>query len=134
MQQSLGTVGQSVVIKGELSGKEDLIIEGQVEGKIELDHNALTVGLHGQITADVLAKTVIVLGTVKGNITATETINIRETATVEGDLVAPRLGIAEGASVRGQIDVQPAPVPKVPVEGKLEGTQVPPQPVGAVRH
>ena len=134
MQQSLGTVGQSVVIKGELSGKEDLIIEGQVEGKIELDDNTLTVGLHGQIRADVLAKTVIVLGTVKGNITATETINIRETATVEGELVAPRVGIAEGASVRGQIDVQPAPVSKVLVESKLEGTQVPPQPVGAVRH
>ena len=57
MQHSLGTVGQSVVIKGELSGKEDLIIEGQVEGKIELDDNALTVGLHGQITGDVLNRT-----------------------------------------------------------------------------
>ena len=134
MQHSLGTVGQSVVIKGELSGKEDLIIEGQVEGKIELDDNTLTVGLHGQIRADVLAKTVIVLGTVKGNITATETINIRETATVEGDLVAPRVGIAEGASVRGQINIQPAPVPKVPVEGRIKGTQVPPQPVGAASH
>ena len=134
MSGNVSTIGQSVVIKGELSAAEDLIIEGQVEGKIELDDNALAVGLHGRITADVLAKTVIVMGTVKGNITATGTITIRETATVDGELVAPRVGIAEGASVRGQINIQPAPVPKVPVEGKIKGTQVPPQPVGAASH
>ena len=106
MEQDVVTIGKSVVIKGELSSKEDLIVEGQVEGKVELDHNVLTVGPAGRIKAHLLAKKVIVMGKVNGNITATEAILVRETATVDGDLVAPRIGMANGASFRGQIDTQ----------------------------
>ena len=106
MGQDIATIGQSVIIKGELSAREDLTIEGRVDGKIELNDHVLTVGPNGRIEADVLAKVVSVMGTVHGNIRATETITIRETATVDGALVAPRVGITEGASFRGQIDMQ----------------------------
>ena len=133
MGQSVATIGQSVVIKGELSAREDLTIEGQVDGKIELTDNVLTVGPHGRVGADVLAKVVCVMGTVHGNIRATETINLRETATVDGELVAPRVGITEGASFRGQIDMQPAQAPKASIAGRDTKTQVPGQPVGATR-
>ena len=106
------TIGQSVVIKGDLSAQEDLTIEGQVEGKIELDQNAVTVGPNGRIKAQVRAKVVSVLGKVNGNITATEKLNIGEQGTVKGDLSAPRVGIAEGAHINGQIDMQRSKAPK----------------------
>ena len=126
-----GSVGQSIVIKGELRAKEDLTIEGQVDGKIQLDHGVLTIGPNGRVGAEVLAQVVNVMGKVKGSITGTETISIGKTATVDGDLVAPRVGIAEGASFRGQIDMQPPQIPAVPVRDKGKGTHRPPQPAGA---
>ena len=106
MKQDVVTIGKSVVIKGELSAKEDLIVEGRIEGKVELDHNVLTIGTAGRIKARVLATQVIVMGKVKGDITATEAIHLRRTATVDGELVAPKIGMAEGASFRGQVDTQ----------------------------
>lgn len=110
-----GTIGQSVVIKGELSAKEDLTIEGQVEGKIEMEQNMLTVGVNGRSKAQVLAaKAVVVMGTVTSDITATEKLNLCETASVEGDLAAPRVAIAEGVSFRGLIDMQRSETPKAP--------------------
>ncbi len=109
-----GTIGQSVVIKGELRAKEDLTIEGQVEGKIDMEQNMLTVGVNGRIKAQVLAKAVVVMGSVTGDITATEKINLYETASVKGDLAAPRVAIAEGVSFRGLIDMQRSETPKAP--------------------
>lgn len=106
MENDVGRIGQSVVIKGDLSAEEDLTIEGQVDGKIELARSVLTVGTGGRIAAQILAKVVIVMGKVNGTITATEAINIRETASVEGELVAPKVGIAEGAFFRGQVDMR----------------------------
>ena len=113
-------VGKSVVIKGELNGSEDLTIDGQVEGKIELRQHVLTIGPNGKIKAQVFAKSVIVLGTVTGNITATEKINIRENGSVDGDVTAPRIAIVEGAHFRGSIDMQrqKTAAPKVAGEGK----------------
>lgn len=99
-------IGKSVLIKGELSGSEDLTIEGQVEGEIELKQHVLTVGPHGRIRAQVFAKTVVVFGEVVGNIKASEKVSIRDTGAVEGDIVAPRVAIAEGARFRGKIDMQ----------------------------
>ena len=101
-------IGQSVVITGTLSAKEDLTLEGILEGTVELGHNALTIGQHGTLKADALAGTVVVMGKVIGGNLTAETINIRETATVEGDLVAPKIGIAEGASVKGTIGTSPS--------------------------
>ena len=102
-------IGKSVIIKGELSGSEDLTIEGQVEGKIELRQNVLTIGPNGKIKAQVTAKTVVVEGQVQGNISATERVDIRDNGTVDGDLVAPRVAIADGAHFRGAIDMQKQP-------------------------
>ena len=101
-------IGKSVVIKGELSGSEDLTIEGQVEGKIELRQNVLTIGPNGKIKAQVFAKSVVILGEVTGNVTASEKVDLRDNGSVDGDIAAPRVAIAEGAHFRGSIDMQRA--------------------------
>jgi cytoskeletal protein CcmA (bactofilin family) len=105
---SAGHIGKSVVIKGELNGSEDLTIEGQVDGKIELRENVLTIGPNGRIKAQVFAKSVVVLGEVTGNVTASDKVDIREDGSVDGDITAPRVAIAEGAHFRGSIDMQKA--------------------------
>jgi cytoskeletal protein CcmA (bactofilin family) len=101
-------IGKSVVIKGELTGSEDLTIEGHVEGKIELRQNVLTIGPNGRIKAQVFAKSVVILGEVTGNVTATEKVDLRDNGSVDGDIAAPRVAIAEGAHFRGSIDMQRA--------------------------
>ena len=102
---SMGNIGKSVIIKGELSGSEDLTIEGQVEGKIELNNNVLTIGTNAKIKAQVFAKTIVVLGEVTGNITASEKVDIRDNGSVDGDITSPKVAIAEGAHFRGAIDM-----------------------------
>ena len=99
-------IGKSVIIKGELNGSEDLTVEGQVEGKIELKDHILTIGPNGKIKAQVFAKAVIVLGEVHGNVTATDKVEIRDGGSVDGDIVAPRVAIADGAHFRGSVDMQ----------------------------
>jgi cytoskeletal protein CcmA (bactofilin family) len=99
-------IGKSVIIKGDLSGSEDLTIEGQVEGKIELRQNILTIGPNGKIKAAIFAKAVVVQGEVQGDITASERVDIRDAGSVDGDLSAPRIAIADGAHFRGSIDMQ----------------------------
>jgi cytoskeletal protein CcmA (bactofilin family) len=99
-------IGKSVVIKGELNGSEDLTIEGQVEGTIELRQNVLTFGANARIKAQVFAKSVIILGEVTGNVSASEKVDIRDNGSVDGDIAAPRVAIAEGAHFRGSIDMQ----------------------------
>jgi cytoskeletal protein CcmA (bactofilin family) len=110
-------IGKSVVIKGELNGSEDLTIEGHVEGKIELKDHVLTIGPNGKIKAQVFAKAVIVLGEVNGNVTATEKVDIRDGGSVDGDIVSPRVAIAEGAHFRGSVDMQR----KAPQPGQNQG-------------
>ena len=100
-------IGKSVIIKGELSGSENLTIEGQFEGKIELRENVLTVGPNGRIKADLLlAKSVDVLGRVTGKITAIDVVSIRENGSVDGDITSPRIAIADGAHFRGNVDMR----------------------------
>ena len=99
-------IGKSVVIKGELNGSEDLTIEGHVEGKIELKDHVLTIGPHGRIKAEIFAKSVIVLGEVTGNILASEKVDIRDNGAVDGNIISPRVAIAEGAHFRGSVDMQ----------------------------
>ena len=106
MERDIVNIGKSVVIKGELNGSEDLTIEGHVEGKIELKDHVLTIGPNGKIKAQVFAKSVIVLGEVNGNVTATEKVDIRDGGSVDGDIVSPRVAIAEGAHFRGTVDMQ----------------------------
>ena len=106
MEKDIVNIGKSVVIKGELNGSEDLTIEGHVEGTIQLREHVLTIGPNGKIKAQVFAKSVIVLGEVHGNVTASEKVDIRDNGSVEGDLIAPRIAIAEGAHFKGSVDMQ----------------------------
>ena len=102
---TVATIGESIVFKGELSGDVALVIDGQVEGRIYLNRNALTVGEHGKIKATVVAKTVVVAGKVRGDIMAAEKVGIRDTCSMEGNICTPRLAMAPGAYVRGRIDI-----------------------------
>ena len=106
MEKDIVNIGKSVVIKGELNGSEDLTIEGHVEGTIQLREHVLTIGPNGRIKAQVFAKAVIVLGEVTGNVTASDKVDIRDNGSVDGDIVSPRVAIAEGAHFRGSIDMQ----------------------------
>jgi cytoskeletal protein CcmA (bactofilin family) len=106
MEKDIVNIGKSVVIKGELNGSEDLTIEGHVEGTIQLREHVLTIGPNGRIKAQVFAKAVIVLGEVHGNIQASDKVDIRDNGSVEGDLIAPRIAIAEGAHFKGSVDMQ----------------------------
>ena len=108
LERDVVNIGKSVVIKGELNGSEDLTIEGHVDGKIELREHVLTIGPNGRIKAQVFAKSVIVQGEVTGNVTASEKVDIRDNGSVDGDIVAPRVAIAEGAHFRGSVDMQRA--------------------------
>ena len=106
MHEEMASIGKSIVINGELSGSEDLTIEGRVDGKIELKDHILTVGSNGRIKAQVSAKAIVVLGQVTGNLNATEKVDIKDTGSVEGDIVAPRVAIADGSHFKGSIDMQ----------------------------
>jgi cytoskeletal protein CcmA (bactofilin family) len=106
MEKDIVNIGKSVVIKGELNGSEDLTIEGHVEGTIQLKDHVLTIGPNGRIKAQVFAKAVIVLGEVTGNVTASDKVDIRDNGSVDGDIVSPRVAIAEGAHFRGSVDMQ----------------------------
>jgi len=106
MEGTTVNIGKSVVIKGELNGSEDLTIEGHVEGTIQLRDHILTIGSNGRIKAQVFAKAVIVLGEVTGNVTASEKVDIRDNGSVDGDIISPRVAIAEGAHFRGTVDMQ----------------------------
>jgi cytoskeletal protein CcmA (bactofilin family) len=99
----VANIGKSIVIKGDLSGNEDLVIEGKVEGKVDLPNNRLTIGAGGQVSAQVHAKNVVVIGRVAGNVSAGERLEIQATGIVEGDVEAPRLIVAEGAVLNGSV-------------------------------
>jgi cytoskeletal protein CcmA (bactofilin family) len=144
MEKDIVNIGKSVVIKGELNGSEDLTIEGHVEGTIQLRDHVLTIGPNGKIKALVFAKAVIVLGEVTGNVTASDKVDIRDNGSVDGDIVSPRVAIAEGAHFRGSVDMQrkgaaaspsapkaaaPQPAAQQPAQQKQE--QNAPQRVGA---
>jgi cytoskeletal protein CcmA (bactofilin family) len=99
-------IGKSLVIKGEVNSQEDLTVEGSIEGTVDLREHVLTIGSHGHIKAEIFAKVVIVEGTVTGTITASEKVDLRETGSVDGHLVAPRVAIAEGAHFRGKVQME----------------------------
>src|SRR4029078_3195514 len=104
MEKGPVNIGKSAVIKGELTGSADLTIERHVEGKIELRQNVLTIGPNGRIKAQVCAKSVVILGEVTGNVTASEKVDLRDNGSVDGDIAAPRVASAEGAHLRGSVD------------------------------
>lgn len=98
-------IGPSISINGELKGQEDLVVEGTIEGTVELKQNTLTVGSKGTIKAQVYAHTILVDGTVNGDLYASERISIRKSARIEGNILAPRISLEDGAKFRGSIDM-----------------------------
>jgi cytoskeletal protein CcmA (bactofilin family) len=102
----LAQIGKSVFVKGELSGSEDLYVDGQVEGSIALKSNSLTVGPNGQVKASVEAKGVVVQGKLEGNVLASEQVELRKSAVVTGDISAQRISIEEGAYLKGKVDIR----------------------------
>jgi len=99
-------IGKSVVIKGELSGSEDLYVDGNVEGNIELRNHSLTVGPNGNVKANVSAKSVVIQGKLDGSVNASERVELRKSAVVTGDVTTQRIAIEEGAFLKGKIDIQ----------------------------
>jgi len=105
MENKIVNIGQSIHIKGELTGNEDLTIEGKVEGKVFLKDHNLTVGANGKIVAEIQAKTVMILGEVTGNITADDKVEVAATGSMRGDIQAPRVVLADGGKFKGSIDM-----------------------------
>jgi len=99
------TIGKSLVVKGELSGSESLYIDGKVEGAINLPGNRVTVGRNGQVAANISAREVVVLGKVRGNVQASDRVDIRSEGSLTGDVVAARISIEDGAFFKGGIDI-----------------------------
>jgi len=126
MEKDIVNIGKSVVIKGELNGSEDLTIEGHVEGTIQLRDHVLTIGPNGRIKAQVFAKSVIVLGEVTGNVTASEKVDIRDNGSVDGDIISPRVAIAEGAHFRGSVDMQRKAQPQAAKASTAQSAQAQP--------
>jgi cytoskeletal protein CcmA (bactofilin family) len=103
--EDLANIGKSITIKGDLTGNEDLVIDGNVEGRIDLPNNQLTIGPEGKIKADIHAKAAIVVGHVTGNVSATERIEVQASGIVDGDVRAPRLVVQEGAVLNGAVEM-----------------------------
>jgi cytoskeletal protein CcmA (bactofilin family) len=106
-ERRVAWLGTSILLRGDLISLEDMSIDGRVEGNIELRDHTLTVGADANIQGDITAKVVTILGTVIGTIVAAEAVHIRETGSVEGNITAPRLAMADGAVVNGQINIGP---------------------------
>ncbi|MFB3918230.1 MAG: polymer-forming cytoskeletal protein [Terriglobales bacterium] len=104
--QDQATIGKSLVIKGEVSGSESLYIDGRVEGSINLSGNRVTVGRNGIVSANITAREIVVLGKVKGNLQASDRVDIRNEGSLTGDVVAQRISIEDGAYFKGGIDIR----------------------------
>jgi cytoskeletal protein CcmA (bactofilin family) len=100
------TIGKSLVIKGEVTGSESLYIDGRVEGSINLAGNRVTVGRNGVVAANINAREIVVLGKVRGNLTASDRVDIRSDGSLTGDVIAARISIEDGAFFKGGIDIR----------------------------
>jgi cytoskeletal protein CcmA (bactofilin family) len=115
------TIGKSLVIKGEVTGSESLYIDGRVEGSINLSGNRVTVGRNGVVAANINAREIVVLGKVRGNLTASDRVDIRSDGSLTGDVVASRISIEDGAFFKGGIDIRKSGQPAQPGQQKANG-------------
>jgi cytoskeletal protein CcmA (bactofilin family) len=106
-------IGPTISIKGDLTGEEDLLIEGHVEGKIELRHHSVTVGKNGRIKADIYGKILTVEGSVEGNLYGEEQLIVKQSGTVRGNIVSPRVALEDGSNFKGNIDMSQKERPAV---------------------
>ncbi len=100
------TIGKGLFIKGEINGSESLLIDGKVEGSINLPGNRVTIGANGQVSANIVAREVVILGKVRGNVSATDRVDIRAEGSLNGDVAAARISIEDGAYFKGGIDIR----------------------------
>ncbi len=107
-------IGATIYIKGDLSGQEDLLIEGRVEGKIELRQHNVTVGKNGKVKADIYGRTITIEGEVQGNLYGEEQLLLRQTSTVRGNIIAPRVSLEDGSNFKGSIDMTPKEAGRTP--------------------
>jgi cytoskeletal protein CcmA (bactofilin family) len=123
-------IGPSIEIKGSLSGGEDLLVEGRVEGKIELAQHSVTIGTNGRIKADIQGRIIVVMGEVEGNLDGSEQIILRQSSKVRGNLVAPRVSLEDGSDFKGSIDMTSKPaVEAKPLHKDNTAVKPPSQPV-----
>jgi len=121
VREQVAVIGSSIFIKGDLTGEEDLSIEGRLEGRIESRRHSVTVGKNGRIKGDIYGKLITVEGTVEGNLYGEEQLIVRHSGTVRGNIVSPRIALEDGSNFKGSIDMSPkeksaaAPVPDRPV-------------------
>jgi len=99
-------IGSSLIVKGDVLGEEDLMIQGQIEGKVVLKKNSITVGKNGRVKADLFGKIIVVEGVVQGNLFGEEKVIVRKSGDVRGNLTAPRINLEEGAKFKGSIDME----------------------------
>ena len=128
------TIGKSLVIKGEVTGSESLYIDGRVEGSINLSGNRVTIGRNGVVAANISAREIVVLGKVRGNLTASDRVDIRSDGSLTGDVVAARISIEDGAFFKGGIDIRKAGAAGAsskPEEAAKSVSSVTPEPVAA---
>jgi cytoskeletal protein CcmA (bactofilin family) len=100
------TIGKGLFIKGEINGSESLFIDGKVEGTVNLPGNRVTIGRNGQVAANITAREIVVLGKVRGNVSATDRVDIRAEGSLSGDVQAARISIEDGAFFKGGIDIR----------------------------
>ncbi|HKF22151.1 MAG TPA: polymer-forming cytoskeletal protein [Candidatus Angelobacter sp.] len=122
--QEQATIGKSLVIKGEVSGSEALYIDGRVEGTINLPGHRVTVGRNGQVQANINAREVVILGKVKGNVTASDRAEIRNEGSLSGDVVCQRICIEDGAYFKGGIDIRKTGAKEMNGAAKTEAVSV----------
>lgn len=122
--QEQATIGKSLIIKGEVSGSEALYIDGRVEGTINLPGHRVTVGRNGQVQANINAREVVILGKVKGNVTASDRAEIRNEGSLSGDVVCQRICIEDGAYFKGGIDIRKSGAKEMNGAAKTEAVSV----------
>lgn len=127
------TIGRSITVRGDVMGDEDLLIQGRIEGSVNLKQNAITVGREGEVKADLSARLITVEGRVQGNITAEEQVILRSTAVLQGNITAPRVVLEDGARFRGGVDTgeTPEPASATTVRGANAKAAQPSKPVTA---
>ena len=113
-------LGKSLVIKGDVSGSEDLYLDGQVDGTIDLNGNRLTIGPNGRVKANLSARSAVIHGKLEGNIKATDRVDLKQSAVVTGDIITQRIAIDEGAYFKGGVDISRGAYPHPATEMKPE--------------
>jgi len=123
VQSGSATIGKAVMVKGQIYSREDLIIDGEVEGTVDVQEHRLTVGPNGKVVAGIKAREIVVLGSIQGNVDAVDKIDIRKDAKLIGDIKAARIIIEDGAYFKGSIDIVRAEPAKQPVSQKAAAAQ-----------